>query len=108
MEQFTFGQRALPMLIVGSLALSTTSTLAEQIDSPHALEHIQVMVQKKSENMQTVPVSVSAFTGKDFLHTVSRDLFDIQQYVPAFTAFQSQSATNSRLIAAGLTLNQEL
>lgn len=73
---------------------------AQQQDQ--TLEHIEVSAQKRVQDLQDVPVAVTALSGQDLADTVSRDLFDIQQYVPAFAAFQSQSATNSSFSIRGI------
>ncbi|WP_334014995.1 TonB-dependent receptor [Alteromonas sp. S167] len=66
------------------------------------LERIVVQAQKTEQNLQTVPVAVTALSGKDLSETVSRDIFDLQNYVPAFAAFQSQSVTNSGFSIRGI------
>ncbi|MEC8374066.1 MAG: TonB-dependent receptor plug domain-containing protein, partial [Pseudomonadota bacterium] len=66
------------------------------------LERIVVQAQKTEQNLQTVPVAVTALSGKDLTETVSRDIFDLQNYVPAFAAFQSQSVTNSGFSIRGI------
>ena len=66
------------------------------------LEHIVVQAQKTSQNLQDVPVAVTALSGQDLVETVSRDVFDLQNYVPAFGAFQNQSVTNSGFSIRGI------
>ncbi|RKM79315.1 TonB-dependent receptor [Alteromonas sp. BL110] len=67
-----------------------------------ALEHIVVQAQKTSQNLQEVPVAVTVLSGQDLVETVSRDMFDLQNYVPAFGAFQNQSVTNSGFSIRGI------
>ena len=66
------------------------------------LERIIVQAQKTSQNLQDVPVAVTALSGQDMADTVSRDMFDLQNYVPAFGAFQNQSVTNSGFSIRGI------
>ncbi|CAB9494280.1 TonB-dependent receptor [Alteromonas macleodii] len=66
------------------------------------LERILVQAQKTSQNLQDVPVAVTALSGQDMADTVSRDMFDLQNYVPAFGAFQNQSVTNSGFSIRGI------
>lgn len=72
---------------------------------PHSkktLERIVVQAQKTSQNLQDVPVAVTALSSQDLVETVSRDVFDLQNYVPAFGAFQNQSVTNSGFSIRGI------
>lgn len=83
-----------------SIAASCTSSLAYSQDS--ALEHITVQAQKTAQNLQEVPVAVTALSGDDLIETVVKDVFDLQNYVPAFGAFQNQSVTNSGFSIRGI------
>lgn len=86
-----------------AIALLTSPLLAHASNEDSTeLEHIIVQAQKTPQNLQTVPVSVTALSGQDLVETVSRDVFDIQNYVPAFAAFQSQSVTNSGFSIRGI------
>eukprot|EP00036_Acanthoecidae_sp_10tr_P000599 CAMPEP_0182946736 /NCGR_PEP_ID=MMETSP0105_2-20130417/57488_1 /TAXON_ID=81532 ORGANISM="Acanthoeca-like sp., Strain 10tr" /NCGR_SAMPLE_ID=MMETSP0105_2 /ASSEMBLY_ACC=CAM_ASM_000205 /LENGTH=154 /DNA_ID=CAMNT_0025086893 /DNA_START=60 /DNA_END=521 /DNA_ORIENTATION=- len=82
------------------IAASCTSSLAYSQDS--ALEHITVQAQKTTQNLQEVPVAVTALSGDDLIETVVKDVFDLQNYVPAFGAFQNQSVTNSGFSIRGI------
>jgi len=82
------------------IAASCTPSLAYSQDS--ALEHITVQAQKTSQNLQEVPVAVTALSGDDLIETVVKDVFDLQNYVPAFGAFQNQSVTNSGFSIRGI------
>ncbi len=86
-----------------TVCLISSTFCANADDKPNAeLEHIVVQAQKTEQNLQTVPVAVTALSGKDLTETVSRDIFDLQNYVPAFAAFQSQSVTNSGFSIRGI------
>ena len=88
-----------PRIIVASIALALSPHVASQ---EKALERIIVSAQKTPQNLQDVPVSVTALSGNDIIDTVSRDVFDLQNYVPAFGAFQNQSVTNSGFSIRGI------
>ncbi|MCW8108226.1 TonB-dependent receptor [Alteromonas ponticola] len=81
-------------LLAASIATLLSSMVMAQEDD-RSLEYIEVTSQKRVQNLQEVPVAVTALSGDDLLDSVSFDVFDLQSYVPAFAAFQSQSATNS-------------
>ena len=82
-------------------ALADENALFTQ-HNKRSLERIVVQAQKTSQNLQDVPVAVTALSGQDLVETVSRDVFDLQNYVPAFGAFQNQSVTNSGFSIRGI------
>ncbi|NMH61193.1 TonB-dependent receptor [Alteromonas ponticola] len=81
-------------ILATSIASLVSSAVFAQ-EQEGSLEHIEVTSQKRVQNLQDVPVAVTALSGNDLLDSISFDVFDLQSYVPAFAAFQSQSATNS-------------
>ncbi|WP_421134436.1 TonB-dependent receptor [Alteromonas sp. A079] len=95
MTTFPFASR----IIVASLALALPPHVASE---EKELERIIITAQKTQQNLQDVPVSVTALSGNDIINTVSRDVFDLQNYVPAFSAFQNQSVTNSGFSIRGI------
>ncbi|MGY8898743.1 MAG: TonB-dependent receptor [Paraglaciecola sp.] len=66
------------------------------------LETITVEAQKRKQSMQTVPVSVSAFSGKQLEQAVLKDIFDVAGLVPASSAFQTQNVTNTSFSIRGI------
>lgn len=95
-----------PTVIFGTLScclLSLPSAAQQQnIDETATLERIVVQAQKTPQNLQAIPVAVTALSNEDLVQTASRDIFDLQNYVPAFAAFQSQSVTNSGFSIRGI------
>ncbi|MGO4894561.1 TonB-dependent receptor [Flavobacterium sp. W21_SRS_FM6] len=95
-------------LIIGlSLAFSGTVANAQEQEQPtkpekQGLETITVTAQKRAQNLQEVPVSVTAFTGDEMAESVIKDMYDLQTNVPGLGAFQSQSATNSSFSIRGV------
>lgn len=67
-----------------------------------ALETITVTAQKRTQNLQEVPVSVTAISGDQMAESVIKDLYDLQTNVPGLGAFQNQSATNSSFSIRGV------
>ncbi|MDO6569208.1 TonB-dependent receptor [Alteromonas sp. 1_MG-2023] len=88
------------LIVVLAVTAGCTSTLANSQEA--TLEHIIVQAQKTSQNLQEVPVAVTALSGDDLVETVVKDVFDLQNYVPAFGAFQNQSVTNSGFSIRGI------
>jgi len=66
------------------------------------LEVITVSAQKRIQNLQEVPISVTAFSGDQMAEAVIKDMYDLQANVPGLGAFQSQSATNSSFSIRGV------
>lgn len=93
-----------PFLAILSVSAFVSPLYAQNIESDEtaSLERILVQAQKTTQNLQDVPVAVTALSGKDVVQTASRDIFDLQNYVPAFAAFQSQSVTNSGFSIRGI------
>jgi len=100
-----YGSSVIALFI--SLCAPTSFAYADEAEQPSMhgvgeLEHIIVQAQKTAQNLQDVPVAVTALSGQDLVETVSRDVFDLQNYVPAFGAFQNQSVTNSGFSIRGI------
>jgi iron complex outermembrane recepter protein len=96
---------ALSVLVGLSLAVQAGSVLAQEQATPdekQGLETITVTAQKRTQNLQDVPVAVTAFTGEEMAESVIKDMYDLQTNVPGLGAFQSQSATNSSFSIRGV------
>ncbi|NVK54884.1 MAG: TonB-dependent receptor [Alteromonadaceae bacterium] len=79
-----------------------SSPVHSQTDTDNKLEVIEVTAQKRSQNLQEVPVAVTALTGQVLAEKASFDLFDVERSVPTLSAFQSQTATNSAFAIRGI------
>lgn len=101
----SFRQRPVAAFVALTLGLGAGNAFAQE-DAQEAeesgLETIVVTAQKRAQNLQEVPVSVSAFTGEEMTEAVIKDMYDLTSNVPAMAAFQSQSATNSSFSIRGV------
>ncbi len=97
-----FKPSAISNIVALSLALSAPMSLAQETEQQGRLETITVTAQKRAQNLQEVPVSVTAFTGDEMAEAVIKDMYDLQTNVPGLGAFQSQSATNSSFSIRGV------
>jgi iron complex outermembrane receptor protein len=100
-----FKRTPLALFIGLSLTLGTTVVSAQEQETKtekQGLETITVTAQKRAQNLQEVPVSVTAFTGDEMAESVIKDMYDLQTNVPGLGAFQSQSATNSSFSIRGV------
>ncbi len=88
--------KALPFavkpLVVGVATISLTMTIGAET-SRAALEEIVITAQKRTENLQEVPVSISAIAGSDIEALSFRDTTDITSQVPNL---QSTASADSR------------
>ena len=95
----------LAIAITASLSIISYGTYAD--DAPKegeasGLEVITVTAQKRIQNLQEVPIAVTAVSGDDMSEAVIKDMYDLQSNVPGLGAFQSQSATNSSFSIRGV------
>ena len=99
-----FRPSKLALLVATSLSLTTGMVSAQQADDKEVagLEIITVKAQKRAQNQQEVPVSMTAFSGDQMAESVIKDMYDLQTNVPGMGAFQSQSATRSSFSIRGV------
>jgi len=85
-----------PMLCLTMAALFSSSIATAQ------LEEIVVTATKRAENIQDVPISISAYSG-DFLEQSDiQTLQDLSLYAPNFTFATSSQPTNARIMIRGI------
>ncbi|WP_158769771.1 TonB-dependent receptor [Paraglaciecola sp. L1A13] len=100
-----FIRNPIAVLVTLSLGLTIPIVCAQEIEEEVEtlrLETITVKAQKRKQNMQAVPVSVSAISGKQMTEAVLQDVFDVTAGVPASSAFQTQNVTNSSFSIRGI------
>lgn len=88
------------------LALVPTATFAQSADETEAndrrLATVTVTAQKRTQDIQDVPISISAY-GEDFIEDSGVDnLQDISLYSPNFTLGNSSQKTNTRIAIRGV------
>jgi iron complex outermembrane receptor protein len=66
------------------------------------LEEVLVTAQKREQNLQDVPVAVSAFTGQMLQQSGVKDMFDLQANAPSLIVGQSQTSTTSTFSIRGV------
>ena len=87
-------RKSLPYVAV--LILFASSVAMAQI------EEIIVTATKRSENIQDVPISISAYSGDFLENSEIRTLQDLSLYAPNFTMAYSSQATNARIFIRGI------
>ncbi len=86
-----------------AIAVASSGLAATPFDVSHAeeagtLEEVVVTARRRAENIQDVPIAVTALSGDELSARGSADLSDIAQVVPSVTLEPSR-ATNSTLTA---------
>jgi iron complex outermembrane receptor protein len=66
------------------------------------IEEIVVTAQKRPENIQDVPISISAFTGEFLDNSDINTLQELGPYTPNLTLSQSSQVANQRIIMRGV------
>ena len=66
------------------------------------LEEVVVTAQKRSQNLQDVPVAVTAFTGEQLRQAGVRDMFELASIAPSLRVTQSQSSSNTSFGIRGI------
>ena len=66
------------------------------------LEEITVTAQKRQQNIQDIPVAVTALSGEHLVEHGITDLFDLQQTAPGLIVDQSQNATTANFSIRGV------
>ena len=88
------------ILLCVACGLLATSVSAQ--DSEGFIEEIVVFAQKREQNIQDVPVAMSALSGSYIDDTGTKDVFDLQQYTPGLIVGQSQTTTTSNFSIRGI------
>ena len=104
-------KKGVSRFLVSLCALSVSSALAQNAESGEeeskiALEVIEVTSQRRVENIQDVPISVSALSAKE-LERVSIDkIDDLQLYIPNLTMTETGLSTQTYIRGIGTGNNQ--
>ncbi len=74
------------------MALSSVSAFAEEDTETAVLDEVIVTARRQSENMQTVPLAVSAFNADDLFNNRIENLGDLQAHVPNLSLHMGDAA----------------
>ena len=78
---------------VASVAEAPTAPAVAGKDRTSGIEEIIVTAQKRSENINNVPIAISAFTGNTLANLGVTDTRDLNRLVPGFNANESGRGT---------------
>ena len=90
------------ILLSVACGLIATSASAQEDASQGFIEEIIVLAQKREQNVQDVPVAVSALSGSYINESGIKDMFDLQQNAPGLIVGQSQNSTTSNFSIRGI------
>ena len=79
-----------------------TLPLAPAAQEQGYLEEIMVTAQKREQNVQDIPIAVTALSGERLVEHGITDMFDLQQSAPGLIVDQSQTATTANFSIRGI------
>ena len=97
-------KQSLPTLSKLALAVSTLAVAAPAI-SQSVLEEIVVVAQKREQNLQDVPIAISAFTGEQMDALGVSESFDIATFAPGVHISGNLAGQNTQFSIRGVTQN---
>jgi iron complex outermembrane receptor protein len=92
--------RGFVMLLAMTMMLPVSAWSQEE-EKVHRLETLTVTAQKTGENIQEVPLSVTAFSDVELEERRIHDLFDVVDYVP--NLFIRKNSTENLLVIRGIS-----
>ncbi len=87
------------LTIAGVAALMSTSAI---VPAQAVISELVVTAQKREQNIQDIPLAVSAFDSAFLDNTGYQNIFDIIDYVPGFAYTQSQTSGQTSFIIRGI------
>jgi len=100
-------QRPLASLIPLLLSGMSLSAMAQEVetattDNELKFEVIQVTAQRRVQNLQEVPIAISAISGEKIANEAISDIFDIQDNTPGLIVFQGASSITPQISIRGV------
>ena len=92
-------QRHSLAIAIGAAALAVTPTT---LLADGTLEEVVVTAQKRTQNLQDVPVAVTAFTGQMLRDSGVRDMFELSSIAPSLSVEQTQTSSNTTFGICGI------
>ena len=89
----------LPIIVTVATCIAPLAPVAQERGY---LEEIIVTAQKRAQNIQDIPVAVTALSGEHLVEHGITDMFDLQQTAPGLIVDQSQTATTANFSIRGI------
>jgi iron complex outermembrane receptor protein len=103
MHQFNTRPTTLALTIAATLAAAQAPVALSQSGS--MLEEIVVTAQKREQNLQDVPIAITAFTGAQMNALGVQDSFDIATFTPGVHISGNLAGQNTQFSIRGVTQN---
>lgn len=99
--------RAVRMAVLGALTGASLAgpTLALAQQSAPALEELVVTAQKRAENIQDVPIAITALSGADLQNQHVTSVMGLNQLAPGLQVKADDNAANPKIFIRGVGLN---
>ncbi|PZQ57237.1 MAG: hypothetical protein DI570_20195 [Phenylobacterium zucineum] len=94
--------RKTQLFLAAALAAYGASAQAQTVDTSIGVEEVVVTAQKRAENVQDVPISVTAFSGKALEAAGVQDVRDLRRVAPNLNLTTSAQQTNTRVMIRGI------
>jgi outer membrane receptor protein involved in Fe transport len=85
-----------------ALGLAACMLLPQTSFAETLLEEVVVVAQKREQNLQDVPVAVTAFTGEMLRESGIRDMFELSALTPSLIVDQTQTASTATFSIRGI------
>ena len=93
-------RRCASVLLAAAVAAPVSGALAQE--NEYLLEEIVVTAQKREQNLQEVPVAVTAYSAATLQDSAIKDMRDLATIAPSLVSSQSQNATTSSFSIRGI------
>ena len=93
-------RRCASVLLAAAVAVPVSGALAQE--NEYLLEEIVVTSQKREQNLQEVPVAVTAYTTAVLQDSAIKDMRDLATIAPSLVSSQSQNSTTSSFSIRGI------
>ena len=87
------------------LAAAVAATAAIPVAAQSVLEEVVVVAQKREQNIQDVPIAITAFTGEQMNALGVSDSFDIAAFSPGVHISGNLAGQNTQFSIRGVTQN---
>ena len=85
-----------------ALGIAICASLPNTALAEGVLEEVVVTAQKRTQNLQDVPVAVTAFTGEMLRESGVRDMFELSSIAPSLSVEQTQTSSNTTFGIRGI------
>ncbi|MDZ4375840.1 MAG: TonB-dependent receptor [Phenylobacterium sp.] len=89
-------------LYLSAAILALASPLIAEAQEAVGVEEVVVTAQKRAENVQDVPISVTAFSGETLEAAGIQDIRDLRRITPSLYLATSSNTSNTRIMMRGI------